>query len=179
MASIHEPSARKASGSTVSTTRSNRNPDVRSACVRANQGDTANILMRLRPPDDHFDDASKVFGKFDHRGDSSQGQRTYHPIAHHWFLISANLSAAGPGMAADGAGPAVAGRTGASGRCGSGNRRSCDGPGGSLCPREFEPLRLGARSHPRPRSTSRRGAERHLRIKASFLVRASASIRDV
>jgi hypothetical protein len=60
----------------------------------ANQGDTANILMHLRPPDDHFDDASKVFGKFDHRADSSQGQRTHHSSAHHWFLISANLAAA-------------------------------------------------------------------------------------
>ena len=58
--------------------------------------------MHLRPSDDHFDDASKVFGKFDHGGDSSHGQRTYHSLAHHWFLISANLAAAGRGMAAVG-----------------------------------------------------------------------------
>jgi len=34
--------------------------------VRANQGNAANISLHFRPFDDHFDNASKVFGQFDH-----------------------------------------------------------------------------------------------------------------
>jgi hypothetical protein len=71
--------------------------------VRADQGDAANIFMYLRPSDDHFEDASGVFGRFDHGVILAKVKGLITPLAHHRFLISANLTAAGSGMAAVGA----------------------------------------------------------------------------